>query len=115
MSKNMGLNKEFIEKFKTEFIEPVRERKESVPLAQRVGNAQYKKIAINLEFMEMLLVRMQRSMELNEDFMAMAETIYNKMDKFKIGVNDNLHPKQKEELAWIKEVMNKIKTQEDYI
>jgi hypothetical protein len=114
MSTDTDITKDLIERFSTDIVEPSLARKESVPINQRPGNAQYRKIAQQVELLQQVKSEFERSRQLNLDFLAMAETICNKIEKYRIGEKDVLMPSQKKELAWIKEQMQKIKNNEDY-
>ncbi len=107
--------KEIIEEFTTSFLNVAIERKNSVPVNQRVNNLNYKRLATQVEFMERMVAVMERTRVAHMDYQALAETIANKIDKYKLAEIKTAHPKQIEEIKWIKEIMVKTKDMEDIV
>lgn len=114
MAEKTDITKDLLERFRAEIVELADKRRNDFPLNQRPGNIQFKKIASQSELLNMVANSLERSRQINLEFLAMAEMIYNKLDKYKIGEKDVLMPIQKKELEWIKSMVYKYKEMEDY-
>jgi len=105
---------QIINEFSENYLKVAKDKLDAVPVEKRGANPAFIKLAHKVEFLEKLDVALRRLRADNLAFLASAETVFNKMDKYRIGVNEVLLPIQIDQLQWIKRIMEEISKNEEY-
>lgn len=109
----MALTEDIIKEFNTNYVEVIKAKMADVP-DDKHGHPQYIKMGQQVEFLQKMVAAMEKVRIDNMDFLAVAEQINFKINRYRIGEKDFLLPAQKEQLEWIKKITHKIKTDEEY-
>jgi hypothetical protein len=105
---------EELQRFETEFIKPLQEKRDSVSIDKRVNNPTYKQLALRTEFLELLLPKLIKAARDCELYAAVSEDIVNKMDKYRLVGTDRLLDPQIEQIEKIYNYHKLVKDQDNY-
>lgn len=107
---------EFIEQiqhFKDEFLTPLQQKRDSIPTEKRIGNAEFKKLALRTEFLELFVAQIEKAEYDNRLFSAVAERIAINMEDFRLLDAELLLP-QKEVIQKIHNYMSEVRVHQNY-
>lgn len=105
--------KEDIERFKEEFIKPLQDKRDSVPTEKRINNADFKKLGIRTEFLEMFVAKLEKAEYDLSLFSAVAERIAINIEQYRLLEADVLLP-QKEVIQKIHNYMSEVRVHNNY-
>ena len=103
-----------LERFEKEFIKPLQDKRDSVPINSRVNNATFKQLAQRTEFLELILPKLKKAARDCEVYAAVSETIVGNMDKFHIVGSDRLLTPQIEVIEKIYKYHKLVKEEDNY-
>ena len=109
----MTINEQ-LDKFEEEFIKPLQQKRDSVPINQRVNNATFKQLALRTEFLELMLPKLRKAVRDCEAYAAVSEKIIEKMDNYKLVGTDRLLQPQIEQIEKIYRFHKLVKEDNNY-